>query len=122
MKSISTTKSRELPSKKSRLNQFLNRFQMKTIFLFTAALFFSASLLFAETPPKTDVNSVENESLSWDLSDIYADWDAWQSDFDALQGMLEKISTYKGRLSESADTFIEMLQLEEELRTKAGLV
>lgn len=55
------------------------------------------------------------EEFRWKLEDIYATDDAWRADFDKLRALPEKIAAYKGRLSESAATLLEFLQLSDEI-------
>lgn len=39
----------------------------------------------------------------WDLTPFYASMDAWQKDFESLPKEIEKLATYKGKLSNQAD-------------------
>lgn len=55
------------------------------------------------------------EKFKWSLEDIYPSDEAWEKDFEKLKLMPEKISAYKGRLAESADTLYDFMQVSEEL-------
>lgn len=55
------------------------------------------------------------EEFKWSLEDIYPSDEAWERDFEKLKLMPEKISAYKGRLTESADTLYNFMQISEEL-------
>ena len=55
------------------------------------------------TPSRNEVE----EKYKWAINDIYATDEAWADDLEKLKGYIEKIPTYKGRLSESADIMFE---------------
>lgn len=57
-------------------------------------------------------NEIEKKYL-WDLSDLYADDAAWETDFKKGKAEIQTIVQYKGRLTESADTLYEALRTEE---------
>ena len=60
------------------------------------------------------------DQYKWRLEDIYASEDAWQADFEKLRADLQKISSYKGRLSESAQTLADCLIYRDEIGIIAG--
>lgn len=62
-------------------------------------------------PQRADV-SAENK---WAIEDIYATDEAWERDFKKAAGFAEKIGSYKGELSTSADKLLEYLRLDDEL-------
>lgn len=62
-------------------------------------------------PPRADV-SAENK---WAIEDIYATDDAWEADYKKAAGFAEKIGSFKGELSTSADKLLEYLRLDDEL-------
>lgn len=62
-------------------------------------------------PPRADV-SAENK---WAIEDIYATDDAWEADYKRAAGFAEKIGSFKGELSTSADKLLEYLRLDDEL-------
>ena len=62
--------------------------------------------------PKREEVAVE---LTWRLEDIYDDESKWEADFNRISELSDKIASYKGRLSESAQTLFDMFVLHEEL-------
>ena len=62
-------------------------------------------------PQRADV-SAENK---WAIEDIYATDEAWERDYKKAAGFAEKIGSYKGELSTSADKLLEYLRLDDEL-------
>ena len=54
------------------------------------------------------------EKYKWDLSVLYADEEAFYKDLPGLDGYLEKLSAYQGRLSESPEKLREFLDLQTE--------
>lgn len=62
-------------------------------------------------PPRADV-SAENK---WAIEDIYATDEAWEADYKKAAGFAEKIGSFKGELSTSADKLLEYLRLDDEL-------
>lgn len=55
------------------------------------------------------------EQFKWALEDIYATDEKWAEDLQKLKAMLERIAAFKGRLSESADTLYDFMQLSDEI-------
>ncbi|MDQ3929908.1 MAG: oligoendopeptidase F [Chloroflexota bacterium] len=51
----------------------------------------------------------------WDLEAIYNQDATWEEDFNSLMPLVERLSSYRGRLGESAETLLEALQLRDEL-------
>ncbi len=49
----------------------------------------------------------------WAIEDIYPDTDAWRRDLEKLKTMAQKPLEYRGRLSESAKTLLEFMQLDD---------
>ncbi|MCM1167085.1 MAG: oligoendopeptidase F [Lachnospiraceae bacterium] len=62
-------------------------------------------------PQRADV-SAENK---WAIEDIYATDGAWEADFKRAAGYAEKIGSYKGELSTSADKLLEYFKMDDEL-------
>jgi len=52
---------------------------------------------------------------NWKLTDIYADWDAWQNDLDFIKGQIPKYLDFKGRLGESAETMLAFQKFSDEI-------
>mgnify|MGYP002617527683 CR=1 FL=1 len=55
------------------------------------------------------------EQFKWALEDIYATDEKWAEDLQKLKAMPERIAAFKGRLSESADTLYDFMQLSDEI-------
>lgn len=55
------------------------------------------------------------EEYKWKLEDIYPTDEAWEKDLEKLKTIPEKVASYKGRLSESADTLLGFLKLSDEI-------
>lgn len=55
------------------------------------------------------------EQFKWALEDIYATDEKWAEDLQKLKSMPERIASFKGRLSESADTLYDFMQLSDEI-------
>ncbi|MEE4198777.1 MAG: oligoendopeptidase F [Bacteroidales bacterium] len=52
---------------------------------------------------------------NWRLTDVYADWDAWQQDLEYVQSQIPRYLDYKGRLGESAATLLEFRKFGDEI-------
>ncbi len=52
---------------------------------------------------------------TWDLSGLYADDAAWESDFETAQREIPKYAAFQGRLGESAEVLAECLALDSDL-------
>jgi len=59
---------------------------------------------------------------TWRLEDIFATDDAWEKELTQLKGLIPSIETFKGRLGESAETLLEMLQLRDALGERGNKV
>jgi oligoendopeptidase F len=73
---------------------------------------YKRGLFMQDRLPKRDEVAVE---LTWRLEDIYADESKWEADFNRISEISDKIASYKGKLSESAQTLFDMFVLYEEL-------
>ena len=51
----------------------------------------------------------------WNLSDIYADDNAWDEGYKRVQGLIEKAKDFTGKLNESAQTLFECLEIRTDL-------
>lgn len=60
-------------------------------------------------PPRSKVK-VED---TWDLSSLYDNDEAWEKDFQKLQGLVEKYETFRGQLAQSAAKLAECLKFDE---------
>lgn len=63
------------------------------------------------TPKRSEVD----ERFKWAINDIYATDELWNEDLEKLKGYIDKLPSYKGRLSESADVLYEYLQMCDEI-------
>ncbi len=54
------------------------------------------------------------EEFTWNTADLYPTDQAWREDFSRLQGEIPKLSSYTGRLGESAELLYEYVTLEQE--------
>lgn len=63
------------------------------------------------TPKRSEVD----ERFKWAINDIYATDELWNEDLEKLKGYTDKLPSYKGRLSESADVLYEYLQMCDEI-------
>ena len=55
------------------------------------------------------------EEFTWNLKDIFEDDAAWEKALEEAKAYPEKIGTYKGRLSESADVMLSYFRLSDEI-------
>src|SRR4051794_17025127 len=49
---------------------------------------------------------------TWDLTLLYPTDDAWQADFTKLQQTYEEVAQWKGKVGQSAQTLLEVLEYE----------
>jgi len=54
--------------------------------------------------------------LTWNLTDIYPDEDAWEAAMAAAEGEIGSVTKYEGKLAEGAATLLACLEAQEELR------
>lgn len=57
---------------------------------------------------------------TWNLEDIFATDDDWEKEFQAIKEEYPKITSYKGRLGESAETLYEAFQTQENISMRLG--
>ena len=89
--------------------------QSPFVALLVGAMLFSCAG--AESAPAAKLparNEIPAESR-WKLEDIYPSDDAWQADFDRLKPLAGRISSYQGKLDQSASLLLECLSLRDEL-------
>ena len=53
------------------------------------------------TTPKTLNREEIAPQYKWDFTHIYADWKAWQKDFDRIKVQTEELQKFKGQLKEN---------------------
>lgn len=59
---------------------------------------------------------------TWDLESIYPNNEAWEQDFAKLSSMLPTLTSYQGRLGESAATLLEALRVRDDIYMLTGQV
>ncbi len=60
------------------------------------------------------------EEHTWDLRDIFASDEAWNTENEALKELNTKFAAYQGKLGESAQTLLDFFRLEDEASLRAG--
>ncbi|HOP04435.1 MAG TPA: oligoendopeptidase F [Tenuifilaceae bacterium] len=83
--------------------------QILTLFL-TTFLAFTLQAKLTDTAPQADL-----DKYSWNLTDIYSDWDAWNKDLESFKSQIPKYNEYKGTLNESPEQLLKLLQFNEEV-------
>ena len=72
----------------------------------------------ANTEPKPiPVRADIDDSLKWNLADLYPSSEAWETDYTLADKLIKQVARYAGRLNESPQTLFECL----ELRTKLSI-
>jgi oligoendopeptidase F len=59
------------------------------------------------------------EKYKWNFSDIYENWEDWESDFKAIEADMEVIISCKGTLGESPESLLKLMTAQESLMKKA---
>lgn len=67
-------------------------------------------------PERADVPAEQK----WDLSPMYASSEAWQEDAEQLQGLIDKITAYKGLLADDGATLLAALKAKDQASRMAG--
>ena len=62
-------------------------------------------------PERSEISS----QYKWSVEDIYKSDDLWEADYRKAQSYAEKIASFKGKLSESADKLLEYFRMNDEL-------
>ncbi len=65
--------------------------------------------------PETRDRAEIPERYTWDLSHIYANWDAWDSDLEKMQILMDSYKELKGTLAEGPQRILEASLLSDEL-------
>jgi oligoendopeptidase F len=82
---------------------------MKKLSILLLAIFALNMFSFAQEKEKDK----DYYKYNWKLTDIYADWDAWQEDLDYVQSQIPKYLEYKGTLGTSADLMLDFQKFSE---------
>lgn len=62
------------------------------------------------------------DKYKWDLTDIYSTDEEWEEDFTWIEGNLNSIEEFKGKLKESPEELLEAIKLSEELSRRFSKV
>jgi oligoendopeptidase F len=73
----------------------------------------------ATTPVTTAAPAPAHTPVVWDLTDLYADSAAWQSEHDAVLADMERIAAFRGRLGRNAATLADAMELTSGLSKRA---
>jgi oligoendopeptidase F len=90
--------------------------------LFCAMCFLVTNATFACAFAGGDVPERESvpDEFKWKLSDIYANEEDWERDFNAVQSELPKLRAMQGSLAGSAENLLACLKLRDEISIKTG--
>lgn len=61
-----------------------------------------------------------DDTYKWDLTKMYVDDTQWEQDFDIVRELTKELEGYTGRLGESADILLEVLEKKDKLSRKLG--
>jgi oligoendopeptidase F len=68
------------------------------------------------TPPARSRNRADiADRFKWNVTDIFASWDAWDAAYQQLEGGVERYATLKGTLAGGPDRLLSAFRLSEEL-------
>lgn len=82
---------------------------MKKITILLLAIFAFGQSSFAQK----DVKDEDYYKYNWKLTDIYKDWDAWQSDLELVKERIPQYREYKGKLGSDAQTLLNFRKFSE---------
>ena len=60
------------------------------------------------------------EQFTWNLTDIFADDEAWAAENEALRSLPAKIAAFQGHLADSAQTLYDFFKLEDDITVRAA--
>lgn len=99
-------------------------FSMRTRMLLVLLTLFSTTL-YSAPRDRTEIDTKHK----WALTDIYADWDAWEQDLSRLEALMEAYPKLQGTLASGPENLLKAFTMKEELglisdrvQTYAGLV
>lgn len=75
--------------------------------MITAMMLFSTTVAVSQMKVREELP----EKYKWDLSHLYATDETWKEEKERLQQKMQKIASYKGKLTQSASGLLEALQL-----------
>lgn len=79
--------------------------------LFTAVMLFSTTVAVSQMKVREELPA----KYKWDLSHLYATDEAWKAEKESIQQSMQKAGAYKGKLTQSASTLLEALELNTDL-------
>ena len=65
----------------------------------------------SSVPERSEID----ETHKWDLQSVYADDEAWEAAYVDVEGRIDELRAYEGRVTEDAETLLELLELREEV-------
>ena len=72
----------------------------RTLYIFAAALLIVGLIAgTALAKPQTLIREEIPDRYKWDLSHVYDGWEEWEADMQKIQTLMDRMPTYKGRLS-----------------------
>jgi oligoendopeptidase F len=72
----------------------------------------------SSVPERSDIP----EEYTWDLADLFADDDEWEAAYEAVADRIDELAAYEGRVTESAATLAEVLELRESIMREVSNV
>ncbi|MDP8206051.1 MAG: oligoendopeptidase F [Candidatus Electryonea clarkiae] len=81
----------------------------------TTIMIFLSAVTTASGKPDTRNRDEIPDNYKWDLTDIYSDWDEWETGFAKLEPLMDKFASLKGTLSQGAEQVLKTYKLNDEL-------
>ncbi|WP_144906214.1 oligoendopeptidase F [Halobellus captivus] len=72
----------------------------------------------SQVPERSEIDTED----TWDLTSIYPDDEAWEDAYESINGRIEELRAYEGRVTEDPETLLELLELQEELLREVSKV
>ncbi|PGF16303.1 oligoendopeptidase F [Natrinema sp. CBA1119] len=72
----------------------------------------------SSVPERSEVD----EAYTWDLESIYAMDDDWESAYEAVAERVDDLESYEGRVTDDAETLLEVLELRDEIMREVSTV
>ena len=72
----------------------------------------------SSVPERSDIA----EEYKWDLADLYADDEEWEDAYEAVEAKLDDLEAFEGRVTEDAETLLDVLELREEVMRQVSNV
>ncbi|SMO77109.1 oligoendopeptidase F [Halorubrum cibi] len=65
----------------------------------------------SSVPERSEID----EAYKWDLESVFADDETWAAAYEDVEGRIDELGAYEGRVTESPETLLELLRLREEV-------